>query len=197
MAKKKAISKAKSAAQTSSAGTVDVVMESAHQIWLAGLGAFAKAQDEGGKIFEALVVEGKSLQGQTISAATSAVEDVKGNVEKKVNEAKSTATKSFDKIENVFEERVARALGALGVPTASEIKQLQKRIEELNKAVSELSTKKAPVKRKAAPKKVAAKKATTKPAVKKAAVKKAAPRKVIAKKEVAMKETVKKDAVTK
>ena len=34
------------------AGTVK---ESAQQIWLAGLGAFSKAQSEGGKVFQALV----------------------------------------------------------------------------------------------------------------------------------------------
>ena len=34
------------------------IKESTQQIWLAGLGAYAKAQEEGGKIFEALVQEG-------------------------------------------------------------------------------------------------------------------------------------------
>jgi len=38
------------------------VKESAQQIWLAGMGAFAKAQAEGKQVFEALVKEGASLQ---------------------------------------------------------------------------------------------------------------------------------------
>ena len=45
------------------------VKESAQQIWLAGLGAFAKAQEEGGKVFEALVKEGTSIQRKTQAAA--------------------------------------------------------------------------------------------------------------------------------
>ncbi|HNJ75966.1 MAG TPA: phasin family protein, partial [Azospira sp.] len=45
------------------------VKESAHQIWLAGLGAFAKAQDEGNKVFDALVKEGESIQARTRKVA--------------------------------------------------------------------------------------------------------------------------------
>ncbi|HEX6829199.1 MAG TPA: phasin family protein, partial [Burkholderiales bacterium] len=45
------------------------VKESGHEIWLAGLGAFSKAQEEGGKVFEALVKEGVTLQKRTQAAA--------------------------------------------------------------------------------------------------------------------------------
>ena len=45
----------KSSPQLSSA-----VKDSAQQIWLAGLGAFAKAQEEGSKVFDALVKEGSN-----------------------------------------------------------------------------------------------------------------------------------------
>ncbi|MGV6853035.1 MAG: phasin family protein [bacterium] len=191
MAKKKTISKAKLAAKNP--GTADVVMESAHQIWLAGLGAFAKAQDEGGKIFDALVSEGRTLQSNTKDAATAAVDEVRGNVEKKVTEVKTNASQSFDKLESVFEDRVSRALNKLGVPTSKEIKVLQDRIEKLNVAVNKLNTAKPAAKKAPAKRKVAAKKASTnastaktttakKPAVKKAAVKKTTVKKEVVKK---------------
>ena len=45
------------------------VKESAQQIWLAGMGAFSKAQEEGTKVFESLVKEGLSMQRKTQSAA--------------------------------------------------------------------------------------------------------------------------------
>ena len=45
------------------------VRESAHQIWLAGLGAYSKAQEEGNKVFDALVKEGETIQKKTRKAA--------------------------------------------------------------------------------------------------------------------------------
>src|SRR4051812_626481 len=56
-------------ASKSSAQLADTVKESAQQIWLAGLGAFSKAQEEGGRVFEALVKEGVGLQRKTQSVA--------------------------------------------------------------------------------------------------------------------------------
>jgi len=40
----------------------DNVKEQAQQIWLAGLGAFSKAQQEGTKAFEKLVTDGMTMQ---------------------------------------------------------------------------------------------------------------------------------------
>src|SRR5512135_3349438 len=81
------------------------VKDSAQQIWLAGLGAFAKAQQEGSKVFEALVKEGEALQAKTRKVA-----------EDKVVEISGKASGTWDKLEQVFEDRVARALHSLGVP---------------------------------------------------------------------------------
>ncbi|MBI4756668.1 MAG: phasin family protein [Betaproteobacteria bacterium] len=104
------------------------VRESAHQIWLAGLGAFAKAQAEGGKVFDALVKEGEALQSKTRAAA-----------EEKVTELTSRATGTWDKLEQVFEDRVARALHSLGVPTRQDIRTLSARVEALTEAVDKLN----------------------------------------------------------
>ncbi|MBK9596311.1 MAG: phasin family protein [Rhodocyclales bacterium] len=125
------------------------VRESAQQIWLAGLGAFAKAQARGTKfqaesarIFDALVREGEARQ--------SFVRKVTG---KKVAEAAAKASGTWDKLEQVFEDRVARSLSSLGVPTKKDIETLSKRVTELTEVVQGLNGGKA----KPAPRRRAAK----------------------------------------
>ncbi|MEW9900693.1 phasin family protein [Chitinivorax sp. PXF-14] len=103
------------------------VVESANQIWLAGLGAFAKAQVEGGKIFEALVDAGRQIEDDGRRLAGDKVEKVAGK-----------AVETWDKLETVFQDRVARSLSRLGVPSDSEIKSLTKRIDNLSKMVDQL-----------------------------------------------------------
>jgi poly(hydroxyalkanoate) granule-associated protein len=103
------------------------IRESAHQIWLAGLGAFVKAQQEGTKVFEALVKEGETIQTKTLKVA-----------EEKVVELSDRATGTWDKLEQVFENRVARALHSLGVPTRQDLHTLSKRVAELTDVVQKL-----------------------------------------------------------
>ena len=141
------------------------VKDSAQQIWLAGMGAFAKAQAEGGKVFDALVTEGVSLQRKTQAVAEEKLGDVSGKVSSLASEVGNKAGASWDKLENIFEERTAKALGKLGVPTAREVAELRRRVEELGAAVARLSkprraTAKAPAKKAAA--KAPAKKAPAK-----------------------------------
>lgn len=107
---------------------VATIKESANQIWLAGLGAFAKAQAEGGKVFEALVEEGEAIQSRAKQAA-----------DEKITEVKSKATGTWDKLEQVFEDRVARALHSLSVPTKHDIDELSKRVHELTAATKKLA----------------------------------------------------------
>lgn len=145
---------------------VQTVRDSAQQIWLAGLGAFSKAQEEGGKVFDALVKEGETLNKKTRGLAEAKVAEVTGGVSKAASQfssrAQSAATETWDKLEQVFEDRVARALNRLGVPTSRELQALAKRVDEL-------SAKPAPRKAAAARKSVAKKPAAKKPAAKKAA----------------------------
>jgi poly(hydroxyalkanoate) granule-associated protein len=153
------------------------VKDSAQQIWLAGMGAFAKAQAEGGKVFEALVKEGVSLQRKTQAVAEEKLGDVTGKMSSMASEVTSKAGASWDKLENIFEERTAKALGKLGVPTAKDVAELQRRVEELGAAVAKLSktTAKVPAGKSAAVK-APAKKAAAKPAAKAPARKAAAKR---------------------
>jgi poly(hydroxyalkanoate) granule-associated protein len=158
----------------SAAGLLDsqfaaTVKDSAQQIWLAGLGAFAKAQEEGGKVFEALVKEGVTLQKKTQSVAEDKLSEMASKMSGMAGEVTTKAGQHWDKLETIFEERTAKALAKLGVPSAKDVAALNARIDEL---AAQLKGGKAP----AAPR-TAAKKAAAKPAAKRApraAAKKAA-----------------------
>ncbi|MGC2396712.1 MAG: phasin family protein, partial [Rhodomicrobium sp.] len=91
-------------------GLVSTIRESAAKIWLAGLGAFSKGQEEGGKLFEALVMEGEAVQNRASKSTQDAI-----------SEARTKATGAWDKLEQVFVERVQRALHSLDVPTKHDI----------------------------------------------------------------------------
>jgi poly(hydroxyalkanoate) granule-associated protein len=156
---KSAASESKSNAQLS--GTVK---ESAQQIWLAGLGAFAKAQEEGGKVFESLVKEGVAIQRKTQAAAEEKISEATSRMANMATDISSKASGQWDKLENIFEERVSKALNKLGVPSAKDIDVLIARIDELNRNVAKLSAKSG-----AAPR---AAKTATKPAAKRAAARK-------------------------
>jgi poly(hydroxyalkanoate) granule-associated protein len=124
----KMVKKLKALAAGNDTQLVATIRESATQIWLAGLGAFAKAQEEGGKVFEALVKEGESVQDRAKKVA-----------DEKFSEVKSKATENWDKLEQVFEDRVARALNSLSVPSKRDIDDLSARVHELTLATKKLS----------------------------------------------------------
>ncbi len=119
------------------------IKDKSQQIWLAGLGAFSKAQEEGNKVFENLVKEGEDLQARTRKLADETVQEVTEKVNTIAGTVSGRANAQWDKLESVFEERVARALARLGVPTNKDLQSLSKRIEQLSKAVNELTAKKA------------------------------------------------------
>ena len=145
------------AAVTSDSALAAAIKDSAQQIWLAGVGAFAKAQQEGNKVFEALVREGNSIQKRTMRVTEDKVNEVTNRIGKFAGRFQHEANRNWDKLEAVFEERVERALKRLGVPTHKEITELTQRVEKLTASVNKLGA--APAARKAAPRKRVAKKA--------------------------------------
>ena len=136
------------------------VKDSAQQIWLAGLGAFSKAQEEGGKVFDALVKEGETIQARTRKLTDEKMAVVAGK-----------AAGTWDRLEQVFEDRVARSLSRLGVPSKKDIDKLSKRVVELTAVVQGLTEGKAAPKAAAKPSVKTAPKAAPKPATKPAAKK--------------------------
>ena len=135
---------------TSAAGLLDsalagTVKDSAQQIWLAGLGAFSKAQEEGGKVFEALVKEGVSLQRKTQAVAEEKIGEVTNRMSNMAGDVSAKAGQHRDKLETIFEERVSKALNKLGVPSSKDVDALIKRIDTLSAQVAKVS-KTAPAK---------------------------------------------------
>ncbi len=132
-----------------SAGLLDsqlaqTVKDSAQQIWLAGLGAFAKAQGGGSKVFDALMKEGASLQRKTQTAAEETLGDVAGKMTAMAGEVGHKANAQWDKLETIFEERTGRALAKLGVPSAKQLAALAARVDALAAAVAQLGGAAAP-----------------------------------------------------
>jgi poly(hydroxyalkanoate) granule-associated protein len=149
------------------------IRESAQQIWQAGLGSFSKAQGEGGKMFENLVKEGLNVQRKTQAVAEEKISEATSKMAGMASEISSKATSQWGKLEDIFEQRVAKALNTLGVPSAKDVEALIARIDELNKAVAKMG--KAPVAKSAAKSTVKpSAKAAAKPAAKKRAARKSA-----------------------
>ena len=164
-----------SADKAASPHLASAVKESAQQIWLAGLGAFAKAQEGGGKVYESLMKEGLSMQRKTQAAAEEKISEATSKMANMAGDIQSKAGQQWDKLENIFEDRVAKALNKLGVPSAKDVDALIARIDELNKSVQKMSAKEP------AAKATAAKTPTTKaPAAKAPAAKPPAAKKAVA-----------------
>ncbi len=134
------------------------ITESAQQIWLAGVGAFSRAQAEGTKLFDGLVKEGLGLEQTMRKFAGGRAEVVRDVVENRVGQARERATDTWDKLEKVFEDRVQRALVKLGVPSREDLNDLSSRVEALtselrrqggNVPAARKTTKKAAASRKA------------------------------------------------
>jgi poly(hydroxyalkanoate) granule-associated protein len=116
---------------SANAKSADRIKDSAQQIWLAGLGAFAKMQQEGSKAFEALVKDGAGMQKKTQQAAEETLSQAQQRMAGFASEFGSKAAGQWGKLENIFEERVARALEKLGTPTAADMAALQARVDAL------------------------------------------------------------------
>lgn len=121
----------------------DSVKDSAQQIWQAGLGAFSQAQAEGSKVFEALVKEGVNLQRKTQSAAEEKLAQASHKMSSMASDISAKASGQWDKLEGIFEERVAKALDRLGAPSAQDIRALNARIDALHESVRQLTANKA------------------------------------------------------
>lgn len=103
------------------------IKESAQRIWLAGLGAFAVAEQEGTKMFNTLVERGREWE----SEGRERVDEVR-------SKARSKVGGRFDDIESRIDARITDALHRFGVPTRDEIRELSRRVEELTAKLEDL-----------------------------------------------------------
>ena len=178
---KKSARKTTRGAKAQAAPSARSLSESAQQIWLAGMGAFGRAQAEGGKLFEALVREGMNFEQHARRFAGGHAEVVRDAVEARVGQARERATDTWDRLEKVFEDRVQRALTKLGVPGREELADLSRQVEGLTRELRRQggtarkpATAKAPARRTAKKKTASAKKAAPAKAVKRPARKRKA-----------------------
>lgn len=141
--------------KTDNSEFVNSMRESAQQIWLAGLGAFAKAQAEGSKMFENLVNEGATIQRKSQTTADEKLNDVGA----RMSDMSAKAGQQWNKLESIFEDRTARALSRLGVPNEKQVKALEARIDALATQVAKLEKMVKPLR--PAAKRMAARSATT------------------------------------
>lgn len=122
MATRKAGSRARGAPADSNEAA-KAISDSAQKIWLAGLGAFERARAEGPRMFDVLVEQGRGIGGKAREAADQALQALRDGA--------LTAGGRFDKLEQVFEQRVSRSLSRLGVLTRSEVADLSQGVREL------------------------------------------------------------------
>ncbi len=140
----------------------DKVKEQAQQIWLAGLGAFAKAQEDGTKAFEKLVTDGITMQRKVQSTAEEKMAEASQKVSQAAHQFNERATGQWDKLEHIFEDRVSKALARLGIPNAHDMAALHERIAALEAQLGKTAKPASAPAKKVAAKKVAAKKSPAK-----------------------------------
>lgn len=118
------------------------VRESAHKIWLAGLGALATAEQEGSKLFKTLVEQGERFEAEGKQKLKEAKKDAeaasvraKRVADETADRARRAAEGAWEQIGGAFDDKLAKTLHRIGVPTREEINALSRRIEELTRAV--------------------------------------------------------------
>ena len=133
------------ARRTPRKSVADATPKSARQGWPTGLTALARAQQEGAKVLETLRKQGQRLEQRTKQAAVETAAAARGAATAKAREMQQMAGGTWDKLEQVFEDRVARALSKLGIYAQNDIQRLADRVGELSAAVNQLLEAKAAV----------------------------------------------------
>ncbi len=134
------------------------LLDSANQIWLAGLGAYARAEEEGTRVFDQLVALGERVESRARDQGLRPIHAA----ERKVDEVRDSASGVANHIRLAFERRVARFLNALQIPTSRDVDELAQRVEELTVALERMERRAAAQRSTTASRsKSAAKKSTT------------------------------------
>jgi len=102
----------------------------------------------------AYVREGKKVQTETVSAAEAKARDAakevaafakkqensfKANVERTLATTMASAKEGVVQLEHVFETRVAKTLNTFGIPSGADVRELQARMADLQKALNQLN----------------------------------------------------------
>jgi poly(hydroxyalkanoate) granule-associated protein len=135
-------------AQDGASGASARMLDTMHRIWLAGLGAAAKAQRGAPQLMEDLVEEGARVHSETCGAAGNALRELLGNtkatLDAHVSQVKGQANDALENLEKIFQTRVHRVLTQLGVPSAEEVESLSSRVTALNDSIKQLDRSRKP-----------------------------------------------------
>lgn len=116
--------------------TVSDLRKYTQQIWNAGVGAFSRAEEEGGKFFDNLVKVGEEIENRTRDIADTTVETVAEARDKVLEKASDTR----GRVERMIDESLAGALERMGIPTQREIELMNNRLDTLTRLLEELTT---------------------------------------------------------
>ncbi|MFJ5298081.1 phasin family protein [Pseudomonas sp. NPDC088368] len=120
----------------------------ARKIWLAGLGAYVKAGQEGAEYVKELIKTGeqtekkaKKVIDEKIEAANSEIDSAKDDVTGEITKAKGRVEVQLDKIESAFDRRVAGALNRIGIPSKHDVETLSAKLDELTALLERVARK--------------------------------------------------------
>jgi poly(hydroxyalkanoate) granule-associated protein len=102
------------------------LVDSAQQIWMAGVGVLTLAQEESGKLFSALVDAGKQME-KVLPSPTDVLKT-----------ASDSAESYWAKVQKIIDHQITATLHRFGVPTKDEIDRLTRRIEQLTASIEAL-----------------------------------------------------------
>ena len=116
--------------------------DNAHQVWLAGLGALARAQSEGSRLFEQLAEEGRQVgdDASTAPGAAARLEGLRQNLDAAMGKAQARAGEAWESMGRAFERRVQQSLRELDVPTREDLDALGARIDALTRELQRSRT---------------------------------------------------------
>ncbi|MGH8415723.1 MAG: phasin family protein [Pseudomonas sp.] len=134
--------------QAEEAKTFSDVRLYARKIWLAGLGAYVKAGQEGAEYVKDLIKTGEQTEkkarkaiDEKVEAANSEIDSVRAEVESDVTRAKGRVEVHIDKIESAFDRRVASALNRIGIPSKHDVETLSAKLDELTALLERVARK--------------------------------------------------------
>jgi poly(hydroxyalkanoate) granule-associated protein len=110
----------------------------------------AKAQEQGSKAIEALVNDGLAFQRKSQAEAQQRLQEATERLSHMASDFGQQATGRVDKLEHLFEDRVAKALHRLGMPTLLDIQMLNDRVAQVESQLA-AAMKTPPASKKATP----------------------------------------------
>lgn len=136
-------SKSRKSPRRAATGAQATLVNTLHEIYLAGLGAAARARSGAPRLFEELVAEGARIYSDQRGAAEQALQELLGDARAKVSarvgQVRGQASDALEGLEKIFQTRVHRALTQLGVPSAEQLAALSKRVDTLNANIERLA----------------------------------------------------------